>query len=247
VLAAAAAGQNAGMLKQDHRTRVAAERRDRMRRRLFESALQVVARKGPAATSIDDVIQAAEVSRGTFYKYFDAPDSLFDALALEVTNEIILMAEPAVVHSEDPAQRVANGMRLTIHLARSRPEVGGFLVRLGWPEMHRREVLLDPLERDLRQGMRQGRFVAMPLRLAVNIVSMTVLGSVHAMLEMRAPGAFGEQAVESALRALGIERKEALRLATVELPPPQAVEGGLLAADSALRALRRPRKVASAS
>lgn len=232
------------MQKQDHRTRVAAERRDRMRRRLFESALQVVARKGPAATSIDDVIQAAEVSRGTFYKYFDAPNTLFDALALEVANEIILMAEPAVVHSEDPAQRVATGMRLTIHLARSNPEVGRFLVRLGWPEMRKGEVLLDPVERDLRQGMRQGRFMIMPMRLAVNIVSMTVLGAVHAMLEMRSPGAFAEQAVESALRALGVESKEALRLATLELPPPQPVEGGLLGADSAARVLRRPRKAA---
>lgn len=234
------------MQKLNHRTRVAAERRERMRRRLFESALQVVAQKGPAATSIDDVIQAAEVSRGTFYKYFDAPETLFDALALEVANEIIRMAEPAAAAIEDPAQRVATGMRLTIHVARSRAEVGGFLVRLGWPEMRNREVLLDPLQRDLRQGMRQGRFAAMPMRLAINIVSMTVLGAVHAMLEMRSPGAFAEQAVESALRALGIERKEALRLATLELPPPRPVEGGLLGADSAARALRRPRKTAAA-
>jgi TetR/AcrR family transcriptional regulator, ethionamide resistance regulator len=233
------------MPKQDHRTRVAGERRDRMRRRLFESALQVVARKGPAATSIDDVIQAAEVSRGTFYKYFDAPDTLFDALALEVANEIIRMAEPAVLHGEDAAQRVATGMRLTIHLARSNPEVGGFLVRLGWPEMRNGAVILDPLQRDIRQGMRQGRFMAMPMRLAVNIVSMTVLGTVHAMLEMRAPGAFAEQAVESALRALGMEPKEAVRLATLELPPPQPVEGGLLGADSAARALRPRRKAAA--
>ena len=239
------AGHNVPMPKEDHRTRVAAQRRDRMRRRLFESALQVVTRKGPAATSIDDVIQAAEVSRGTFYKYFEAPDQLFDALALEVANEIILMAEPAVLQSEDAAQRVATGMRLIIHLARSNPEVGGFLVRLGWPEMRKGAVLLDPLQRDLRRGMRQGRLLAMPMRLAVNIVSMTVLGAVHAMLEMRSPGAFAEQAVESALRALGIEGKEALRLATLELPPPQPVEGGLLGADSAARALRRRRDAAA--
>lgn len=234
------------MQKQDHRTRVGAQRRERMRRRLFESALQVVAKKGPAATSIDDVIQAAEVSRGTFYKYFDAADTLFDALALEVADEIVRMAEPAVVDIADPAQRVAVGMRLTIHLARSNPQVGGFLVRLGWPEMRRGGSLLDPLQRDLRQGIRKGSFASMPMRLAINIVSMTVLGTVHAVLEMRAPGAFAEQAVESALRALGVDRKEALRLATLELPSAQPVEGGLLGADSAARAIRRPRKTAAA-
>ena len=52
------------MEKQDHRTRVAAERRERMRRRLFGSALQLVAKQGPAATSVDQVIQAAVGGQG---------------------------------------------------------------------------------------------------------------------------------------------------------------------------------------
>jgi len=227
------------MQKEDHRTRVAAERRERMRRRLFESAIQLVAKKGPAATSIDDVIQAAEVSRGTFYKYFDAPDTLFDALALELVNDIIRMAEPAVVRFDDPAHRVSTGMRLTIRLAMTNREVAGFLVRLGWPEMRGGRVLLDFVERDLEQGMRQQRFVAMPMRLATNIVSMTVLGSVHAMLSMRSPKDFAEQAVASALRALGVEGKDAVRIATMELPVPKPLESGLLWPRTAGGAVRR--------
>lgn len=234
------------MQKEDHRTRVAAERRERMRRRLFESALQLAAEKGPAATSIDDVIQGAEVSRGTFYKYFDAPDALFDALSLEVANEIIRMAEPAVSSIEDPAQRVATGMRLAIHLAMSRREVAAFIVRLGWPEMRSGEVLLDFVQRDLQRGMRERRFLDVPMRLALNIVSMTVLGSVHAMLAARSPRDFAEQAVASALRALGLEAKEALRIATGELPAPEAVEGGLMGPGSAARALRRAAKLTQA-
>ena len=225
--------------KEDHRTRVAAERRERMRRRLFESALQLAAEKGPAATSIDDVIQAAEVSRGTFYKYFDAPDALFDALALEVANEIIRMAEPAVSPIADPAQKVATGMRLVIQLAMGRREVAAFLVRLGWPGVRNGQVLLDFVQRDLEKGMKQRRFMPLPVPLALNIVSMTVLGSVHAMLGMRSPRDFAEQAVASALRALGVEAKEALKLATRDLPAPQPVVQGLIESGSAARAVRR--------
>jgi AcrR family transcriptional regulator len=44
-----------------------------MRARLLASAMQLVAEKGAAATSIDDVIGAADVSRGTFYKYSPRP------------------------------------------------------------------------------------------------------------------------------------------------------------------------------
>lgn len=229
------------MQKEDHRTRVAAERRDRMRRRLFVSAAQLVATQGTAATSIDAVIQAAEVSRGTFYKYFDSPDALFDQLALEVANEIIRMSEPAVVRLKDPAERVATGMRLVIHLAMSNREVAGFLVRLGWPDARSGAVLLDFVERDLKEGLRLGRFVEMPMRLAVNIVSMSVLGSVHAMLAPRTPRDFAEQTVASALRALGVENKDAQRIAMMELPAPQPVEGGLMSPQTRRRLSERVR------
>jgi AcrR family transcriptional regulator len=218
------------MEKPDHRTRVAAERRERMRRRLFGSALQLVAKQGPAATSIDQVIQAAEVSRGTFYKYFESPEALFDELSLELANEMIRMAEPEVARIEDPAQRVATGMRLVIQMAISSKEVAGFLVRLGWPDVSGRPVLVEFVQRDLEEGMRKGRFSQMPVRLAVNIVSMTVIGAVHLMLAPRQPRDLAAQAVASALRALGMSQKEATRLAAAELPAPGPVDGGLLRA-----------------
>lgn len=77
------------------------------------------------------------------------------------------------------------------------------------------------------------------MNLALNIVSMTVLGSVHAMLAPRAPRDFPEKAVTSALRALGVANKEAERIATRELPAPAAFEGGMLGSPAALRAAKR--------
>ncbi len=63
----------------DHRTRVAAERRARMHRKLVESALLVFAEKGVDASVIEDVIAAADVSRGTFYNYFRTNGELLAA------------------------------------------------------------------------------------------------------------------------------------------------------------------------
>jgi AcrR family transcriptional regulator len=226
------------MQKPDHRTRVGAERRERMRRRLFASALQLVAEHGPANVSIDDVIRAAEVSRGTFYKYFDAPDALFGQLAVEVTNEIIRMAEPAVQEIEDPAERVATGMRLVIDMAMAIRPVAGFIVRLGWPEVRVGPVLLKFVQRDLEEGMRLRKFAEMPMRLALNIVSLTVLGTVHAMLAPRPGRDFAAQAVMSALRALGVDARKARRIATKAVPAPELLEGGLLHSISGLH--RRP-------
>src|SRR4030095_10645030 len=92
--AAPANAQSDPMDSQDHRPRVAAERRERMRSRLLSSALQLVAAQGPSSTSIDDVIAAAEVSRGTFYKYFPSPEALVQELAFEVAKDLVYMADP---------------------------------------------------------------------------------------------------------------------------------------------------------
>ena len=77
----------------DHRPRVAAERRARMRRKLVESALLVFAEKGVDASVIEDVIAAARVSRGTFYNYFRTNAELLVAAIEELGNEVVDLIE----------------------------------------------------------------------------------------------------------------------------------------------------------
>ena len=75
---------------------MAAERRARMRRKLVESALLVFAEKGVDASVIDDVIAAADVSRGTFYNYFRTNGELLAAAIEELGNELVEHIEERV-------------------------------------------------------------------------------------------------------------------------------------------------------
>jgi AcrR family transcriptional regulator len=224
------------MQTQDHRHRVAAERRERMRARLLASAMRLVAEKGPAATSIDDVISAAEVSRGTFYKYFPSPDALVRELAIEIANELIGMAEPVVLSYADPAERVSSGMRLVARLAIDHPLAATFLVRLGWPDTRGPNMVLDFVKRDLTEGIRQGRFTRMPIALALNIVTGAVLGATHCMLEPGCDSDFAEQSAAAALRGLGLDAKSAERIANSPLKPVEILSEGLLTETSKTRA-----------
>ncbi|SDR48703.1 TetR/AcrR family transcriptional regulator [Paraburkholderia tuberum] len=212
----------------DHRPRVAAERRERMRARLLKSALRLVAEKGPASTSIDDVISAAEVSRGTFYKYFASPEALIRELAGTVANELIAFAEPVVLQSEDPAERIACGIRLVSRLALHYPVVASFLVRVSWPDAQGPGLLLDFARRDLANGIRTNRFRPMPLALALNVVAGAVLGATHSMLQPGCDPDFAEQSAAAALRALGLPGKTADRLATRALPTLASFPTGLM-------------------
>jgi AcrR family transcriptional regulator len=63
-------------------------RRDRGRRtqrRLLDAGLRCFAEKGYQAVRVDDIVQAAETSRGTFYLYFPDKEALLRTLAVECT------------------------------------------------------------------------------------------------------------------------------------------------------------------
>ena len=217
------------MKTEDHRTRVAADRRERMRARLLAGAMQSVAAKGPGAMSIDDVIAMAGVSRGSFYKYFPSPDQLLRELAVEIANELIRLAEPVVLHLTDPAERVACGIRVVARLANAHPLAATCLARMGWPDASGPRVLLDYVQRDLAEGIQQGRFRPMPMALALNVVSGAVLGATHSMLMPDCEPDFAEQTAAAALRGLGMKASEADRIASKALPAIDIPAPGLLA------------------
>src|SRR5579883_2750479 len=102
---------------EDHRPRVAAERRARMRRALVEAALLVFAEKGVDASVIDDVISAAGVSRGTFYNYFRTNTELMIAANEELGNELVRHIEESVGSMPSPAARLMTGIRLYFEMA----------------------------------------------------------------------------------------------------------------------------------
>lgn len=191
-----------------HRSRVGAERRERMRLRLLRSAIGLVAAKGTLGMSIDDVISAARVSRGTFYKYFSAPDALVRELAAEIANELSRILEPVLHLQDDPAEWVARGIRLVSRLAIHYPSLAGCLVRLGWPEEYG-IAMLKFVTTDIEEGFRRKRFKRMPMVLALNIVTGATLGATQRMLESNGREDFSKQAAAVALRALGVDSADA--------------------------------------
>lgn len=212
--------QNVVMNADDHRPRVAAERRERMRARLLECALSLAGDKGPERLSIDDVIAAAGVSRGTFYKYFDSPDSLVQALAIEVTNAVIRTLHPKVEPLDDLADRMATGVRTTLRLVRAHPVLGAFMVRAGWPVSERTQQFFVVVGADLRKGIRQGRFARMHGEVAINLLAGLMVGAMHSITRERVPRDFPEQVAATLLRALGLPEQELALLATRPLAMP---------------------------
>jgi AcrR family transcriptional regulator len=100
--------------KQDGRVTRAQRARAERRTAVLAAARQIFADKGYHATSIDDLIAAAGVARGTFYLYFQSKRAIFDELLDELFQTLV-----GVVHRIDVgpgAPPPAEQMNATVEL-----------------------------------------------------------------------------------------------------------------------------------
>jgi AcrR family transcriptional regulator len=202
----------------NHRTAVGAKRRQLMVERLVAAAFRLVAQGGVGATTIDGVIVTAGVSRGTFYKYFESPQALLQKVSHSVSDALLQAMHPVVKLQEDPAHRIAVGVRTVLRLTNKYPLLAGYLVQSGWPAVDVTPMFSSVVSATLAEGIERGNFSAIPLELAQSTLVGTLLGAIQAMSGGAKPASFAEAAAEVILRGLGIAPNDAYAIARMPLP-----------------------------
>lgn len=109
----------------------------RTRAAILEAARAGFASRGVAATTMDDIAEAAQVSRATLFNYFTGKAEILDHLGAEVNEGFLARLDRIRDAIDDPAERVR---RLLTESGRSLAEEGdrwraviGYL-ELGWNE-----------------------------------------------------------------------------------------------------------------
>jgi AcrR family transcriptional regulator len=211
----------------NHRVRVGAFRRERMRSRLLEAGLSVLGQAEDKSVVIDEVIRRAKVSRGTFYNYFDNAEHLLRLIADEAGTELMAVTTPIVLSSDDPAERVSTGIRSWISLVEQYPNLAPFFRRAGLYILANERVRSD-LPRDLALGMKAGRFTVEELELAFVLVAGTVLAAINTMAVGSAPKSYGSKLAERVLMSLGVEAKEAKFISRAKITKPKLQQDSLI-------------------
>lgn len=202
----------------NHRTRVGAERRERTRAKLLESALLVFAEKGPEAAIIDDVIALAGMARGSFYNYFRTNEELLAAVATEISNEWLRVIDPIVQLQEDPAIRLGFGTRLLLHAMQRYPLLGAFLSRLQFPTGSSPLLGIQFLTRDVLAGIEQKRFARTQPRAVIDLVVGTIFSASRSLSQEMLPQDYPEAIVKALLQGLGMKEEDAARIVALPLP-----------------------------
>ncbi|MEO0369051.1 MAG: TetR/AcrR family transcriptional regulator, partial [Pseudomonadota bacterium] len=106
-----------------------ARRRLATRARLLAAAQSVMAKTSIDAVTIDEIIQQAEVGKGSFYNHFASKDALFLATMENIIEDIARRITSASRGIDDPAEVLSIGIRMYVALATVDPEVGHFLIK----------------------------------------------------------------------------------------------------------------------
>jgi len=213
----------------DHRPRVAAERRERMRKRLIESAMIVFAERGVGASVIPEVVAAAEVSQGSFYNYFRTNEDLLAAVGDELSGEMVQLIESVVGNIADPALRVATGMRCYLHLARTHRLLARFLAGAGLQLLAQQNAAFRYLPADLEEGQKRGVFAGVPLDIVLDIVAGAGLVAIDRLARGRMPKDYPDKIVAAILRSLGMSAAAAADVVAQPLPKLAPAADSLLA------------------
>lgn len=212
-------------MTEDHRVRVGAQRREKTRLRLLESALNVFIEKGPDQAVTEDFIAAAGVSRGTFYNHFKTTNDLLLALATGMSDEVLGVVDPLVLDCKNPVERFATGTRLYMQMAYRYPLWGQFLRMVGTRIATRGQLIETYLTRDLRAAMDQQRLKIADLLVARDIVLGSIFYGIETMATEETMEHHPEHIIRYVLIGLGVKASEAERIAAMPLPTPGSVAG----------------------
>jgi len=129
-------------------------RGERTRATLLRAGAEVLPARGYHETRVDDIVEAAGVSHGTFYRYFDSKDDFFRALAEDASGRLIELVEQLDLDGsadelrawlEDwfTAYEADGGVISTWQDMRSSPELVAFSQQVAASVFSRLEKLLD--------------------------------------------------------------------------------------------------------
>lgn len=183
----------------DPRTAAAAIRRARMRERLLDAVFDLYQPgQGSGSLVIDDVIRAADVSRGSFYKYFDSIDAAVNELGERMTADLIADFRGLFDDVADPLVRGVGGAVMAMARAWHDPRWGGFTSRVDYVDYFARVSVFDLLVRDALEAARmEGQMNFRSLDVAVDmIVGMTIEARRRLMLRPVEPRAYIDEMIE---------------------------------------------------
>lgn len=170
----------------DRRISRAIDQRRVRKAEIMRAAQKVISEKGYATASIADILEAADISRGTFYLYFENREALFHELVDGFIRRLMNCIQSVRKEDGDPVQLLFANVKRVVDLLFDNRELTVILLREA--VAHDRSVdqklhhLYMFLRRNLTSALRNGADWGLTRKVDEDVVSLALLGSVKEVL-----------------------------------------------------------------
>ncbi|MCC7463519.1 MAG: helix-turn-helix transcriptional regulator [Gammaproteobacteria bacterium] len=191
-------------------------RRARTRAALLEAGRALYALRGLEAVSVDEIVAAADVAKGSFYNHFRDKDGLAREIAGEVRRQAERLVEAANAGVDDPPVRIARALCVFIRFAIDHRDSAQILWRLNSGATMADAPVNRNLRAEVERGIAAGSFAPLDVASGVLLIMGVVVISMRHALEERAatpPAELARGMATGLLRALGTPARTAARVA----------------------------------
>lgn len=185
------------------RAEIGREKRARTRAQIVQAGEMLLAERAPEALTVDTIVEAAGVAKGTFYYHFQSIEQLAAAVGEKLLQSFDDVLAPARLSLPDPIARMSFAFTEFVRKAIADPLWAQLVVRSAQgPTEFARSVRAN-LKADLAEAMAQGRLTIQDTDLAADIGLGMLLGVMRGTLQRQATPDLIPQALDAALRAIG--------------------------------------------
>lgn len=196
-----------------------ARRRAEVRERLLRVAEALMLEKGVDGVTIEDITEAADISRRSFYHHFESKHEVLVPISRARSESLNRRLDRLVATIADPAEGMATAIRHGLREIPSDPLCRWFALNSGLPFERLYEGFGESAMRDVKRATQAGRFYVDNAKVVQQLVPATFIAMITARVEARFSDADLDDAVEHILRMFGVERAEAKHIAHLPLPP----------------------------
>lgn len=188
-----------------------ANKRERTRGGLLDSAVEVFARQGISNAKISDITGSAGLANGTFYNHFKDKDDLAIHTAVAVAQAITRRIDLDMQDISDAALRVVIATGKFLLIATQNREWGLVIVDGFWQLPRFRAGTAHYLAADLRRGADQGQFKVAVDTFLLDQVMALVMSSLSMQLLDGHATALADRTSQHILQLLGLAPAAALK------------------------------------
>jgi AcrR family transcriptional regulator len=204
------------------RAEIGAEKRARTRAAILSACFGLLGREQGRSTRIDEVIEAAGVSRGTFYNYFSSTDELFGALCHDIShdfNDAVIAIVNTLPRASD---RCAAAMRYYLDRAIGDPAWGWAMVNISAAGPIFGAETFAHATNSIQEGIDSREFSLTDTVLGRDLMLGTVFASMITLLQGDRGARHPTAVVRQVLAALGVKKARIEEAACRSLPDAQA-------------------------